>query len=148
MTATYTDPSNSNSDAVRFLIGDTDVADAALTDSEIAFALTQAENDIYLAAAMCARAIGAKYASDTDQRFENVWSNGSSTADNYYKLAVRLESQSKKFGSKGFGVPLAGGITVSGIRANDENDDRVQPKFKQDQFANPPSHYDGDKYGY
>ena len=148
MAATYTDPSNSANDAVRFLIGDTDVSDAGLQDEEIAFALSEAGNDTYLAASLCARALAAKYAALVDTRFESVASDYSQLRDNYYALATRLEAQSKKFGSRGLGLPVAGGMTYSDIEANDLNDDRVQPKFKQDQFANPPRNYEGDKYGY
>jgi len=148
MTATYTDPSNSNSDAVRWLVGDTDTTSAELQNEEIAFALTQAGNDVYIAAAICARALAGKYASYVDTKFEDVSSDYSSLRDNYFALATRLEAQSKKFGSKGLGIPAAGGLTYSDIEANDLNDDRVQPKFKQDQFANPPRGYDPDTYGY
>lgn len=148
MTATYTDPSNSNSDAVRWLVGDTDVSDAALQDEEIAFALTQAGSDIYLAASISARALAGKYASLVDTDFESVSSNYSSLRDNYNTLASNLERQSKKYGTRGLGTPAAGGISYSDIRANDLNDDRVQPKFKQDQFANPPVGYDPERYGY
>ena len=148
MTATYTDPSNSNSDAVRWLVGDTDVTDAALQNEEIAFALTQAGNDTYLAAAIYARALAGKYANLVDTDFESVSSNYSDLRDNYYALATNLEKQSKKYGTRGLGVPAAGGLTYSDIRANDLNDDRVQPKFKQDQFANPPVGYDPERYGY
>ena len=148
MIATYTDPSNSNSDAVRWLVGDTDVADAALTDAEIAFALMQANDDIYLAGAICARAIAAKYANLVDTDFESVSSNYTDLRDNYHSLARRLEQQAKKYGNKGLGLPAAGGLTYSGIEANDENPDRVKPKFRQDQFANPPRGFEGDKYGY
>lgn len=148
MTATYTDPSNSNSDAVRWLVGDTDVTDAALQNEEIAFSLTQAGNDVYLAAAICARALAGKYANLVDTDFESVSSNYSNLRDNYYALATNLEKQSKKYGTRGLGLPVAGGLTYSDIRANDLNDDRVQPKFKQDQFANPPVGYDPERYGY
>lgn len=133
---------------VRFLVGDTDSTDYAITNDNIAFALTQAGDDVYLAAAICARAMAAKYASLVDTRFESVWSDYSQLRENYFALATRLEAQSKKFGSRGLGLPVAGGMTYSDIEANDLNDDRVQPKFKQDQFANPPRNYDGDKYGY
>lgn len=148
MSATYTDPSNSDNDAVRFLVGDTDVTDAALTDAEIAFSLTQAGDDIYLAAAISARSLAAKYASYVDTKFEDVSSDYSNLRDNYFALATRLEAQSKKYGSRGLGLPTAGGLTYSDIEANDLNDNRVQPKFKQDQFANPPRGYDPDIYGY
>ena len=148
MAATYTDPSDSANDAVRFLVGDTDVTNAALQDEEIAFTLSQAGNDNYLAAAICARSLAAKYASYVDTKFEDVSSDYSNLRDNYFALATRLEAQSKKYGSRGLGLPNAGGLTYSDIEANDLNDDRVQPKFKQDQFANPPRGYDPDVYGY
>jgi len=148
VTATYTDPSNTNSDAVRFLVGDTDVSNAELEDEEIAFTLTQAGDDIYVAAALCARALAAKFADLVDTKFEDVSSDYSNLRDNYYALAQKLEVQAKKYGSKGFGAPIAGGLTYSDIRSNEQNDDRVQPKFKQDQFANPPINYDPDTYGY
>ena len=148
MAATYTDPSDSANDAVRFLVGDTDVTNAALQDEEIAFTLSQAGNDNYLAAAICARSLAAKYASYVDTKFEDVSSDYSNLRDNYFALATRLEAQSKKYGSRGLGVPVAGGLTYSDIEANDLNDDRVQPKFKQDQFANPPRGYDPDVYGH
>jgi hypothetical protein len=148
MTVTYSDPSNSPSDAVRFLVGDTDTSNAALQDEEISFALAQVGNDTYLAAALCARALAGKYASMVDTTFESVSSEYSSLRDNYNTLAINLEKQSKKYGTRGLGIPTAGGLTYSDIRANDLNDDRVQPKFKQDQFANPPVGYDPERYGY
>lgn len=133
---------------VRFLIGDTDSSDYAITNDNISFALTQAGDDVYVAAAICARALAAKYANLVDTKFEGISSDYSNLRDNYYTLAQKLESQAKKYGSKGFGAPIAGGLTYSDIRGNDQNDDRVQPKFKQDQFANPPMNYDPDTYGY
>lgn len=133
---------------VRFLVGDTDFENYAITNDNISFALTQAGDDVYLAAAICARAIAAKYANLVDTDFESVSSNYSQLQENYNKLAIKLEAQSKKYGTRGLGLPAAGGLTYSGIRANDLNDDRVQPKFKQDQFANPPVGYDPERYGY
>lgn len=146
MTVTYTDPTKSPLDAVRFLVGDTDVMDAALQDEEIDFALSQAGADTYLAAALCARSIAAKYASLVDTRFETVSSSNGQLSQNYYALAQKLEAQSKKYGTRGLGVPAAGGLTYSGIRANDLNYDRVEPKFKQDQFANPSGVFRHDEY--
>ena len=148
MSATYTDPSNSANDAVRFLVGDTDVTDAALQDEEISFALSQAGNDNYLPAPICAQSLPPKYPSYVATMLEEVTSDYSTLRANYFALATRLEAQSKKYGSRGLGLPAAGGLTYSDIEANDLNDNRVQPKFKQDQFANPPRGYDPDIYGY
>jgi hypothetical protein len=133
---------------VRFLVGDTDSSDYAITNDNVSFALTQAGDDVYLAAAICARALAGKYATYVDTKFESVSSDYSNLRDNYYALATQLEKQSKKYGTRGLGLPAAGGLTYSDIRANDLNDDRVQPKFKQDQFANPPVGYDPERYGY
>lgn len=135
-------------DSVRLIIGDTDTNDQRLQDEEINFFLRLANSDIYLAGSFCAKAIAAKYANLVNTDFESVSTDYSDLRDNYYALAQRLETQSKKYGKRGLGLPAAGGLTYSGIRANDLNEDRVQPKFKQDQFANPPVDYDPERYGY
>jgi hypothetical protein len=123
---------------VRFLIGDTDSTDYAITNDNIAFALAQAGNDVYLAASICARALAAKYANLVDTRFESVSSNYSQLQDNYNQLAMRLERQSKKFAANGLGIPLAGGISISEIDSVESDTDRVPSKFRRDQYANPP----------
>jgi hypothetical protein len=130
------------------LIGDTDSSDYAITNDNISFALNQAGDDVYIAGAICCRALAAKYATLVDTDFESVSSDYSQLQTNYTKMAQKLEAQSKKYGTRGLGLPAAGGLTYSGIRANDLNEDRVQPKFKQDQFANPPVGYDPERYGY
>jgi len=145
MAFTYTDdPANVPSDAVRMLVGDTVEADEKLSDASVAFFLAQTDDDVYLAATLAARAIGAFFATEVNTKFESVSSDYGQLSENYYKLATRLEAQAKKFGTKGLGIPAAGGLTYSDIDANDLNDDRVQPKFKQDQFANPPRNSDYD----
>jgi hypothetical protein len=123
---------------VRFLIGDTDSTDYAITNDNILFALAQASNDVYLAASICARALAAKYANLVDTRFESVSSNYSQLQDNYNQLAMRLERQSKKFAANGLGIPLAGGISISEIDSVESDTDRVPSKFRRDQYANPP----------
>jgi hypothetical protein len=143
---TYTnDPTNVPRDAVRLLIGDTDVDDQRVTDEGIAFFLAQAGGDAYGAAALAARSIAAKYSTEVDSRFESVSANYSQLSKNYYELAKRLEQQSKKFGSAGLGIPLAGGIRVDDMRSVNDDSDRVMPKFNRDQFAWPPNEYRGDK---
>jgi len=124
---------------VRFLVGDTDSSDYAITNDNVAFALTQAGNDVYVAAAICARALAGKYATYVDTKFENVSSNYSQMSENYYALAKRLDMQSKKYGKSGLGLPIAGGISRDDMRSVNQDPDRVMPKFNRDQFANPPS---------
>lgn len=141
MTWTF-DASNANTetgrlDAVRILVGDTDIGDQKITDEEITFLLSQTNNDVYLAAAQSARAIAAKYASQVNSDFESISADLGDVSKNYYLLATKLDMQAKKFGSRGLGMPAAGGISVSEMDAVDEDTDRVRPKFRQDQFANP-----------
>lgn len=147
MAWTYTNnPANVPRDAVRLLVGDTDTTDQKATDEAIAFFLAQAGDDTYLAAALTARSIAAIYAVYVDTKVESVSTDYGQLSENYYKLATRLETQAKKFGSVGLGTPAAGGLTYSDIDAADEDTDRVKPKFRQDQFAWPPR--DPDDYPY
>lgn len=67
MTWTYSgNPSASNRDAVRFLIGDTDSTNELLQDGEIAFLLSQANDDIYSAAASGCDVLASKFSSKSD----------------------------------------------------------------------------------
>lgn len=135
-------------DDVRFLVGDTDPSEYELTNKNIMFALRQATGDAYIAAAICARSLGARYAKYADTKFEDVSVDYSQISENYYKTALRLEKDSKKYGKRGLGMPDAGGLTYTGIDLADDNPDRVKPKFRQDQFANPPRDERHEKYGW
>lgn len=130
---------------VRFLIGDTDSSDFDISNDNIDFALAQANDDVYIAGAICARALAAKYSVDVDTKFETVSSNFSQLSKNYYELAKRLEQQAKKYGSVGLGIPLAGGIRIDDMNSVNQDNDRVMPKFNRDQFAFPRVGYRGDE---
>jgi hypothetical protein len=131
------DPAESDIAAVRFLVGDTG-ADGAerLTDEEITFALDQVADDIYRAAAMCARALAARYARRVDTRFETVETSYSQLRDSYEQLARTLDAQAKKRG--GLGEPLAGGITQADVDSIRADLNRVRPFFYDSIFNNPP----------
>jgi hypothetical protein len=118
---------------VRFLLGD---ADFVLTNTDISFALDQTSN-IYAAAAICARALSARYARRVDSKFETVESKFSQLRDNYEKLARQLDSQAKRRG--GMGAPLAGGIRQAEVERVDADTDRVKPFFGDSLFNNPPA---------
>jgi hypothetical protein len=125
--------------AVRLLIGDTDRDDQRIQNEEIQFFLNVTSNDIYLAAAESADVISSKFSSAGTEKFESISIDNGAVAENYRRLATRLRQQAKKFGSRGLGVPAAGGISIAAMDAADEDDDRVKPKFRQDQYANPPT---------
>lgn len=60
MSWSYDDPSSSSTDAVRFLIGDTDESDPLLSDEEIEYALSTAGGSVYQAAHDACYAIASK----------------------------------------------------------------------------------------
>jgi len=66
MAWTYSgDPSTSERDQVRFLVGDTDTNDQLLTDEEISYLLTTKKNVVKAAIEACNRLI-AKFSRDVD----------------------------------------------------------------------------------
>lgn len=131
--------------SVRLLLGDTDTNDQQVQNEEVIFALAQSNNNIYYAAAWCARTIASKYARKVNTSLDGALSaDYSDLSKQYAGLADTLEYQGKKAGAT-IGIK-AGGISktaVDGVRANT---DRIQPSFRRDRFRNPPS-YSGDDYG-
>jgi hypothetical protein len=125
--------------SVRFLVGDA-IEPYQLSDAEIAFALDQMNDNTYLAAAFCARALSAFYARRVDTRFESIDSKYSQLRDSYERLARSLESQGKKQG--GLGLPIAGGLTKSDVDLATQNTDRLDPYFYDGMFENPPEQND------
>lgn len=143
MTWTYggapgTTTSATRRDAVRLLVGDTDTTDQQMTDEEIAFALSQASDDIYNASALLCRALSGKYARLVDTSVESVSSSYSQRAKQYAELAVRLTKEGKRMGSVGLGVPVAGGMSISEMEGVENDTDRAPSAFRIEQFSNPP----------
>jgi len=128
-------------DSVRLLIGDTDTDDQQVQDEEIVFFLSRASNKIYLAAALSARAIAAKYARRVDSEFDEVSSSYSDLQKHYTNLAYSLEAQSDQYDGSSLGLAV-GGVSLAVIEANDEKTDRPTPAFRRKQFRNLPTEYD------
>jgi hypothetical protein len=129
------DPADSPIDAVRFLLGDTGTP-SQLTDPEIQFALDQNANT-YVAAAICARALSARYARRVDTRFETVESKYGQLSAQFHKLALNLDQQAKRAG--GLGAPVAGGISKAEVENARLDADRVKPFFYDNLLNNPPA---------
>lgn len=94
MSWTYTGPSNSPRDEVRFLLGDTTQMDESLSNEELDYLLALDE-DTYLAAANAAEIMAAKYLklSATTKKVGDLaisYNNSPVVADKLYKLAIRL----------------------------------------------------------
>jgi len=102
MAWTYSgDPAASARDKVRFLCGDVDTNNQLINDAEIAFLLTEWNNDAYISAAFACEAIAGKYQAKSD-----------------YSRSVGDLSISTQFGasSKGF-LDRATSLRASALRA-------------------------------
>lgn len=138
MTWTYSgNPSDSDKDAVRFLVGDKDSTDQQISDEEITFLMTQKSN-VYAAAALAAGCIAAKYARDVGSSIESVRVFSADRYKHYKDLENELDNKSKGATSDGYGLPVVTGISESDIRSVEQDTDRVQSAFKKRQFDNPP----------
>ena len=117
MTWTYSgDPSDSDRDAVRFLIQDTDVANQLTYDEEIDYELVNG-GSVLAAAVAVAETIAAKLSR-----------TGSAVTleANYGQIVIRLRRRLAQGAT-----PFAGGGSVSDKEARALDDDRVQPVFKR-----------------
>jgi len=129
------DPAASNKDAIRFLVGDVDPADRLISDEEITWARTQSSNN-YSAAALCARRIAARFASQADQTVSGAEGRSithalSQRSRAFFVLADQLGAQSA---IKGSVTPYAGGISVDDKSTQEDDSDRVAPAFSVNQF--------------
>lgn len=131
MTWSYTDPSASDKDAVRYLVGDTDTNDQQTSDEEIAWALTEYPKVKYAAALVC-RALAAKYAScAVGVRVGDVQiSNAAAVSKEYAARAKDLDPNGLTK-STAIVLPKFGGLSISEKQTLSEDADAVQPAFSR-----------------
>lgn len=131
MTWTYSgDPSSTDRDEVRFLVGDTDTNNQLVTDEEIAYAITT-EGSNLSAASRVAQTIAAQFARRTDEEVGDLkkW---------YSQRYAQYMSLSKSLGKRGTiatATPYAGGISVDDKDTQKDDTDRVAPRFSRGQFT-------------
>jgi len=121
------DPSKSDVDQVRFLVGDTNVKKAQLGDKEIEF-LVGLEGSVLKAASKAAESIAAKVAGMVDQAAGKVRVSLSDKYKHYTDLAKRLRLDAAKKTI----CPFAGGLSKTQKEVEANNDDRVEPSFTRD----------------
>lgn len=123
-------------DAVRHLVGDVETTDQQVSDEGIAFALSEAGDDVYRASASICYSIAAKYSRlvDTDVDSGGMKASYSQRREAYTALATRLEKQAKKFGKTGLGVPRVGGISRGVMEQIDSDEDRFGSVFTVDEL--------------
>jgi uncharacterized UPF0160 family protein len=100
------DPSNSAEDAVRFLVNDTDEDRQEFQDEEIAWLLTEADDDVYRAASYAARRLHSRYAAKIDKAVGDLKISYSDRAKAYSDLVTELEA---KIGVEFDFMPYMGG---------------------------------------
>lgn len=127
MASTYSsNPSSSAVDAVRFLVGDTDMDDAKLTDEEIAFLLSEWGQDNYQAAAAAADHLAATAASWISYSADGNSLSLSELQQKYITLAVELRWAGRR---RNRVAPYAGGINVGDTEMFDQDDSVVHTDF-------------------
>jgi hypothetical protein len=120
------DPTTSNKDAIRFLIGDTIYSDPQLQDPEINFAYTTRGN-IWGAAAMLCRALAAQLSRQADVVDQNLRNAYSQRARAYMIRASDYEVQAA---IRSGAMPYAGGISIADKQQQEQDTDRVAPQFQ------------------
>ena len=133
MVWTYTgDPSDSDKDALRFHLGDTDSSDQQLSDQEINYLLQLHGGNVYLATADAARSLAGQFSRQSDKQVGDLRLSLGQKAEHYWQLAKRMELQGQKRVT-----PYAGGISRADKKNNRDREDRVKPDFKRDMMENP-----------
>lgn len=110
---------------VRYLVGDTVLADPLVQDEEINFALSQRPS-IYGAAAMVCRSLSANLSREADTVDKDLRTTLSARATAFARRAQDYETRAI---TRGGAMPYAGGISISDKVLNEQDPDRVQPQF-------------------
>lgn len=115
---------------VRLRIGDTSSGDVLLENEEIEALIDTGGNKV-LGAALAAESLGGKFARRADKAVGKLRIQYGKVADSYFRLADRL-----RYETQFAAVPYAGGVSVSDMESEAEDDDRPERMFKLDQFEN------------
>ena len=125
-------PSSSDRDAVRFLIGDTNSDDKLLDDNEIDWVLTQ-EGTVLQAAINCLQNLIVVYSRYVDSSGNNKSRALSQRVDSF---RTSLDSLLERQAMGSLNV-FAGGISKSQKQQQCADTDRVEPVFTKQMFDNP-----------
>lgn len=131
------DPRDSNRDAVRFLIGDTDENDQLISDEEIAYMLLTLS--VYRTAALAATGISKSFAGKASSKTVGSLSlkNGfEKKADSYKDLAARLDGMANRGALVSFAA-YAGGISKADKQTQNDDSDWVKPSFYRGMHDSP-----------
>jgi hypothetical protein len=117
------DPSRSDLDEVRFLIGDTNEDDPQLQDEEVEYLLAEHGSPQQAAIAAC-EALYALYSRYADQKTGDISISYSKRADQVRALATTIQQRTSLNVA-----PYAGGISRADREVDEGDSDRVVPAF-------------------
>lgn len=124
MTWSYSgDPSDSDLDAVRFYVQDTDANDQLITDEEIEFLIAQWSpiyNSNLWIASMAAEAISAKFTREVTYSADGVSVGTNELQQKYDALASSLRDQYKQF-------DLGDGVDYEDFMYTNVRDNQIKP---------------------
>ena len=130
MSWTYgNDPSNSDLDAVRLLLGDTDSSKPQMSDEELNYFISE-YTTVQMAASMAARSLASKYARLVTKEVGDLRIEYSDLYRHYLDLAGSLLEQAALEGAS----PFLGGYSTSDKDTLYDDTTKVQPYFIRDQF--------------
>lgn len=136
MTWTYSgDPSASELDELRFLLGDTDTTDQQLSDEEILYLLQEHGDSVVTSAMAACRRLIAKYSRCIDIKTGDIDLKYSQRVSHLNLLMQTLREGLRP-------VPYAGGISKADIEAVQDDDDRQAPNFAIGMMDNPATEPD------
>lgn len=132
-TYTYSgNPASSPKDAVRFYVGDVDVARPLLSDEEYAFLLsgTNPADTATQAAVQALRILATKFAREADITVGDISKSFSQVSKAFAERADALEEQL----ALSYAIPYFGGTSRAAKDELDNNVDGVAPMFRIGQF--------------
>lgn len=133
------DPTTSDKDAVRFLIGDTDDSDPLVQDEELNYLLGRFPQ-VEIAAANACEAIAARFARAADEKTGPTSKKFSQISANYRTRGKELRTTSL---TAELTAPLFGGVKIDDNRTLDQDTSLIQPSFKVGADDNPEVITDG-----
>jgi hypothetical protein len=126
------DPSSSDKDAVRFLIGDTNKNDKLLSDFEINYTVSQ-EGTVLQAAIHCLQNLIVVYSRHVDSSGNN---RSRAYSQRVQSFRTSLDALLERQAMQGLNV-FAGGISKAQKDTQCSDTDRVGPVFTKQMFDNP-----------
>jgi len=121
-------PAGSDRDAVRWHLGDVNEDEQLTRDEEIEYSLA-ISRDVNGAVVMCAESIAAQLTREADMKVGQLSVSLSDKAEHFWQLAAKYRSKSLVYA-----IPSVGGISISEKEYQDEDEDRVKPRFERGQF--------------